>query len=310
MIVAILAITTIFITYWGSRLLGMALDLEKNVAEQAADLEEILVTAKATGDQVTSSSESLAASSEQMTASLEEVAATTGQFADNARSLSDKAQVMGQAGEDISRSVDDGSRSLSEAVEQIRSISSLVYGFKEVIVSLDNRAQEIGRIVDAIKEIANQTNLLALNAAIESARAGEQGKGFAVVAEEVRKLPEQSEKSAEEITALVEATQEHSGKAVLDMEKGVNEVNRNSEAIVGANDILQKIMDKFVDIVKQIEEVAGISQEIGSGSNDLSSVVEEQTATMSTMSAAAADLQEKAHELYDVLNRYDEQKRE
>ncbi len=99
MIVAILVITNIFITFWGGRLLGMALDLEKDVADQAADLEEILVTAKATGDQVTSSGESLAASSEQMTASLEEVAATTGQFADNARNLSDKAQVMGQAGE-------------------------------------------------------------------------------------------------------------------------------------------------------------------------------------------------------------------
>jgi len=108
----------------------------------------------------------------------------------------------------------------------------------------------------------------------------------------------------------VEATQEHSGKAVLDMEKGVNEVNSSSEAIVGANDILQKIMDKFVDIVKQIEEVAGISPEIGSGSNDLSSVVEEQTATMSTMSAAAADLQEKAQELYSVLNRHNREERE
>ena len=94
------------------------------------------------------------------------------------------------------------------------------------------------------------------------------------------------------------------------MEKGVNEVNSSSEAIVGANDILQKIMDKFVDIVKQIEEVAGISPEIGSGSNDLSSVVEEQTATMSTMSAAAADLQEKAQELYSVLNRHNREERE
>lgn len=82
----------------------------------------------------------------------------------------------------------------------LESQSELVAG---TVLALEERVQQIERIVHLIKEIADQTNLLALNAAIEAARAGEAGRGFSVVADEVRKLAERTASATGEIGKLV-----------------------------------------------------------------------------------------------------------
>lgn len=118
------------------------------------------------------------------------------------------------------------------AFEKIADNLKIMFGkISDTAVSVDSlnqRAGQIGGIVQLIKEIAEQTNLLALNAAIEAARAGAQGRGFAVVADEVRKLAERTAKATTEIATLVTSIQGETQHAKTTMEMGAEDASRYS----------------------------------------------------------------------------------
>ncbi|WP_237152142.1 methyl-accepting chemotaxis protein [Oryzibacter oryziterrae] len=162
------------------------------------------------------------------------------QVADAARNLSAtaeetsrQAQAVGSAAEEAATNV----QTVASAAEQltasvgeingqvVKSASVADHAFNEATASagrvkdLASAAQQIGDVVDLIKNIADQTNLLALNATIEAARAGEAGRGFAVVASEVKQLATQTAKATDEIAQKVTEIQQATGVAVASIEQ-------------------------------------------------------------------------------------------
>ncbi len=118
-----------------------------------------------------------------------------------------------QATEALHESVRQSSLHAHDATEMAQQArQTATKGHEAVAQVIDNMndiascAQRIQNIVKLITGIATQTNLLALNAAVEAARAGAHGRGFAVVASEVRDLAQRSSQAADEIKALVEAS--------------------------------------------------------------------------------------------------------
>ncbi len=133
-----------------------------------------------------------------------------------------------------------------QAFEKIAENLKVMFGkIRETSVSVDSlnqRAGQIGGIVQLIKDIADQTNLLALNAAIEAARAGAQGRGFAVVADEVRKLAERTTKATTEIADLVNSIQGETQQAKATMELGAEDASRYSSESEAAMHGMKRLM--------------------------------------------------------------------
>ena len=241
---------------------------------------------------------------EEISATMEEVAATAGEMA-TLSSHTSKAALEGKT-------------SIDTAVNQMGAVS---VGSKQAQVAAEElkaSSAQIGEIVGLISTIAGQTNLLALNAAIEAARAGEQGRGFAVVAEEVRKLAEQSEQAARQITELVGKNHgsinnvvDTIDSAIRDISQGVELVNAAGNNFAAINNQIEQVTQQVTiianavheaavgsqRIVGSIKEVESLSRDAAAESENVSAATEEQSASMQEIAASSQALSKLAEDL-------------
>ncbi|RCX17137.1 methyl-accepting chemotaxis protein [Anaerobacterium chartisolvens] len=238
-----------------------------SVEEMTEQLKSRISQTAATTQELSSSMEETAATAQEINATAHEIETAVSSIAvragDGAAAASDavlRADKLKLEAENASRNADDiytnKKQHVKLAIEQSRKVS------------------QIEMLAQAILQITEQTNLLALNAAIEAARAGDAGRGFAVVADEIRKLAEQSSKTASTIkdivkpvTSSVENLAESSGELLEFIDKEVNEdykklINTAVQYSEDAN-MFNGMMTEFSATAQQLKSsISGIAAAI------------------------------------------------
>jgi methyl-accepting chemotaxis protein len=256
---------------------------------------------------------------------IEEVSQITENILKSAEEMETKSNEIHQAASLGLKHSDEGAVRVQEVSRDMDLIMNSSNTTLECIKILEERSNQISLVLKIITDISSQTNLLALNAAIEAAQAGQAGRGFAVVAEEVRKLAESSNQSAQEIGSLIKKVQSDSGNALKAIEHTSDLIHRCFDSTKYANESFTEILrssQEIAELSKEIklstdlqrndvkhmvnitEAVIVIAEESATGSEQIASSASELSAGMNQYTEKSKDLSEIAKRLKSGINQF------
>jgi methyl-accepting chemotaxis protein len=264
------------LAHWFNSFVGKLRSLIGSVADNARTLTSASTQLSATATQLNSGAEettrqasTVASASEEMSVNMNSMAAATEQMTTNVKSVAAATEEMTATVAEIARNAEQASTIANGAAELVQSSNA-------TIAQLGTSADEIGKVIDVIQDIADQTNLLALNATIEAARAGAAGAGFAVVATEVKELARKTGDATEDIRRRIEGIQGSSSSAV--------------QAITRISEVIEQVKDVSRTIASAVEEQSITTREIAQNVAETSRAAQTVSIGVSQSAVASSEI--------------------
>ncbi len=275
----------------------LASAVSRNITANAAQLSAAANEIAATITQHERTASQQASAANETSASITELSASSRKSAEqaaNAAAVAEKAGIATVQGDEATR----------QAVVAMGSLKDKIGAMAEHILHLGEQTGQIGSIATVLKDLAGQINMLALNAAVEAARAGEHGKGFAVVASEIRKLADESKKSAEQTAVLVADIQKATNSSIMMTEEGthtvtevtqlvqkVAELFNNLSSLAGsANENAQQVMLNARQQSAAFNQVVEATNSIAAGAKETSAGISQTKVGVQSLNEAAENL--------------------
>ncbi|WP_448089416.1 methyl-accepting chemotaxis protein [Pseudomonas azerbaijanoccidentalis] len=242
---------------------------------------------------------------------IEQAATAVNEMTSAVEEVARNAVSTSEATRQSSESAHQGQERVSETASAISSLANDVRSTGELVQSLANQSQDIGKVLDVIRAIAEQTNLLALNAAIEAARAGESGRGFAVVADEVRALAYRTQQSTQEIEQMVQGMRTGSSQALEAMNASASRAastlvlaERAGEALHTITASVHQIHERNLVIASAAEEQAQVAREVDRNLVNIRDLSVRSAAGANQTSASSHELSQLANALQGMVGRF------
>lgn len=268
------------------RSVGKLFNLEQQIVltmyEATVDRErqDVMDAKQRIGVAVQKSTEELAAMSEESSASFQEME----RHANNVSMTTEK--ISSQLAEAV-KEAEDGVKLVEAETQRFEAVVTDMKATTEQVAQLAFLSQEIERIAGMVTAISDQTNLLSLNASIEAARAGEMGRGFTVVAQEIRKLAEESKRSATEASDIA---QEITSK----MMTVSGQMAGTEQSVTQTTNEMARVVAAFTVISNQTIHVSKQLVDLSSDTQDVAGTIEGMRTVAESIAETADDLQEVA----------------
>ena len=320
--------------------------LAKSIANMINNTRNLIVQVLMTAENVSTSTEKLAEVSEVITSSSDQIASAVDEMSEGLSSQANDSQ-------NCAVQMDELSTRITMAVETVQNMGSITENTKGIIAegmstmddlssksadttnitknvtnnirNLEESLSSVEGFVEVINGIAEETNLLALNASNEAARAGEAGRGFAVVAQSVSSLSDGTIGAAKQIQDVMQQIKSYAEDTVKVASQAEEIVSRQSVTVNDTihvfgnmNDYLESLIDEIASLRVTIESMESHRNDTLAAIDNISSVSEETSASVSTVNDSlrnqttmidnlhhsTVELENKARELSDAVNAF------